>query len=220
MIDLKIFNQLENNFDFLNYLSEKNKNIFIENANYYEFQKGHILMNAEEKFCDIFYMVLNGSIKVSKISEEGREVVLYRIGKGEICIVNASCILGKTVFSATATVEYDAKIIAIPSYIVSNYLIQDSKFQKFLCSNILLKMEEIVMKFEDVTFKTINDRVLDFLELESLRKNSNIIYITHEELAYEIGSVREVASRSLKSLENQGVLKLDRGKITILNMEL
>ncbi len=107
-------------------------------------------------------MVLDGSIKVSKISEEGREVVLYRIGKGEICIVNVSCILSETVFSATATVECDSEIVAIPSYIVSNYLIQNPQFQKFLCSNILLKMEEIVMKFEDVTFKSVNERVLDF----------------------------------------------------------
>ncbi|NLV76718.1 MAG: Crp/Fnr family transcriptional regulator [Tissierellia bacterium] len=218
MINLKIFNKLKNTFHFLDYLNERDKNIIIENANYYNFQKGHILMNAEEKFCDIFYMVLDGSIKVSKISEEGREVVLYRIGKGEICIVNVSCILSETVFSATATVECDSEIVAIPSYIVSNYLIQNPQFQKFLCSNILLKMEEIVMKFEDVTFKSVNERVLDFLKAEMIRQNSNVLNITHEELAYEIGSVREVASRSLKSLEKQGLLQIDRGKITIINL--
>ena len=217
MISINIYKRLEAIFPFLEYIKDEEKNIILDNGNYYKFKDGQLLMNEDDgNSCKTFILVLNGSIKVSKISEEGREVVLYRIGKGDTCIVNASCILSKTVLSTTAEVEYTSEIVSIPAFYITNNLIKNPNFQEYLCANILMKMEEIVMRFEKVTFRSVNDRVLDFLFSEKHRLQTNNLYITHEKLAYEIGSVREVVSRSLKTLEKQNLIKLDRGKITLL----
>lgn len=216
MIDKDCFEKIKDVSPFISWLKEEDREIILEHASLFNYEAGHILMNADENFCDMFFIVIEGSIKVSKISLEGREVVLYRLGQGEVCVVNASCILSDTVYTATATVETPSKVLGIPSFIVTQVLVDYPDFHRFIYSTLLLKMEEVVMKFEDVTFRSISDRIMDFFERKSLEEDSSTFNITHEELAIEIGSVREVASRALKSLEKEGKLELSRGQIKLI----
>lgn len=216
MISQEEYEKIKDSSPFIQWISKKDKELLLSQSQLFFYEAGQILMNADESYCDKFFILVEGSIKVSKISLEGREVVLYRLGKGEICIINASCILSERVYSATAVIESPSLVLGIPSYIVTEILIDYPDFHQLLYSSLLLKMDELVMKFEDVTFKSINDRVLDFLNKKREVEKTSHFTMTHEELAYEIGSVREVVSRSLKSLEKSKHLKLQRGKISLL----
>lgn len=168
--------------------------------------------------CIGFSFILEGRLRIYKIGDDGKEVTLYRIGKGDSCFNTILCALTDSDEVSFADVEENAVIAILPMDLFKRYLINNNSFLKYMFRNLYNKFENVVEGFEKVTFTSIENRIIDYFNLKLLDNNgAKIIYTTHEKIAADIGSSREVVSRSLKGLERRGVLELGRGKIKIKN---
>lgn len=168
--------------------------------------------------CIGFSFILEGRLRIYKIGDDGKEVTLYRIGKGDSCFNTILCALTDSDEISFADVEENAVIAILPMDLFKRYLINNNSFLKYMFRNLYNKFENVVEGFEKVTFNSIENRIIDYFNLKLSDNNGvKIIYTTHEKIAADIGSSREVVSRSLKSLEKRGILELGRGKIKIKN---
>lgn len=164
--------------------------------------------------CDTVALVLNGSIRVSKIAKNGREVNLYRVQQGETCILTISSILSHSPYPATATVEQDSEVILLPVSKFQELMGTNPDFQTYIYRILSERLLEVLTFVEEVMFRKIDERVIEFL-LNKLGQDGDTLTITHDELAVELGTAREVVSRIMKVLEREGSIALTRGKITL-----
>lgn len=168
--------------------------------------------------CIGFSFILEGRLRIYKIGDDGKEVTLYRIGKGDSCFNTILCALTDSEEISFAEAEENAIIAILPMDLFKKYLLNNSSFLKYIFKNLYNKFENVVEGFEKITFDSIESRIIDYFNLKLVENNGvKIIYTTHEKIAADIGSSREVVSRSLKSLEKRGILELGRGKIKIIN---
>ncbi|HVJ49523.1 Crp/Fnr family transcriptional regulator [Desulfitobacterium sp.] len=159
-------------------------------------------------------LLLKGSIKVLKIAESGREILLYRIKPGETCIIMLSSALGNIPYPATAMVEQDVEALMIPIKLYMDWMHHVPAVQNFTFQSLAQRLGSVMALIEEITFKRIDIRLIRFLLAHTTEKQP-LLYQTHEEIAVELGTVREVISRLLKNLEVDHLLILSRGKIEI-----
>lgn len=168
--------------------------------------------------CIGFSFILEGRLRVYKLGDDGKEITLYRLGKGDNCFNTILCALTDTDEISFAEVEENALIAVLPMDLFKKYLLNNNSFLKYIFKNLYNKFENVVEGLQKVTFDSIENRIIDYFKTTMANNNgSKIIYTTHEKIAADIGSSREVVSRSLKSLEKRGILELGRGKIKIKN---
>jgi CRP/FNR family transcriptional regulator, anaerobic regulatory protein len=168
--------------------------------------------------CIGFSFILEGRLRIYKIGDDGKEITLYRIGKGDSCFNTILCALTDSDEISFTDVEENALIAILPMDLFKKYLVNNSIFLKYIFKNLYNKFENVVEGLEKVTFDSIENRLINYFNVKLEDNNgARIIYTTHEKIAADIGSSREVVSRSLKALEKRGVLELGRGKIKIKN---
>jgi CRP/FNR family transcriptional regulator len=167
--------------------------------------------------CSNYLLILSGSIKVMTRAENGREIVLYRLGDGDSCVLTTSCLFGNARYPAEGISETDVTALAIPAARF-NQAIQHSKpFREFVFNSFSSHLSSLISLVEEVTFGRLDIRLARHL-LKSCNDHARL-EITHQQLATELGSAREVISRLLKDLESRGWLKLSRGSIEILDKQ-
>ena len=171
------------------------------------------VMIEEGRRCRGAALVLSGVIRVYKLSEEGREITLYRVGAGETCILAVSCLLGGVDYPVIAEVEDDAEVIMLPIDALRTLMTKSEPWQRFVFSSMASAMMEVLTVLDAVAFRSMDARMAARL----LQCPFNRIEMTHEELAADMGTAREVVSRLLKELENRRIVELGRGKVIILN---
>lgn len=159
-------------------------------------------------------LLIKGSLKVLKTAESGREILLYRIKPGETCIIMLSSALGNIPYPATAIVEQDVEALMIPNELYTYWLQHIPAVQTFTYQSMAQRLGTVMALIEEITFKRIDIRLIHFL-LEHTSARQPTLYGTHEEVAVELGTAREVISRLLKNLEGDHLLMLSRGKIEI-----
>ncbi len=167
--------------------------------------------------CHHYLMVLEGSVKVSLTSVSGREVVLYRVQKSETCILTTSCLLASESYSATGTTETKVEVLMLEQHPFNQCLSTSETFRHFVFSSLGHRFSDLINRIEQVNFGTIDARLAEALLMHSHK--SKLICITHQTLANELGTAREVVSRHLKQFESQQWVKLNRGSITVKNIE-
>lgn len=172
----------------------------------------------EGEYYPFVSLVLSGTLRVSKIGENGREIVLYRVHQGESCVLLISSALSGEAYQANAYVEEDAAVIHIPISIYKEEMLQVELVQKFTYQLYNQRLANMMSIVEEITFNRMDKRLIDFI-LNHTSEQKPILEITHEKLALELGTAREVISRLLKDLEKKGYLQLKRGKITITNRD-
>lgn len=165
--------------------------------------------------CQHYIVLTSGHVKVFARSDDGRELVLYRIQPGEVCILTTACLMGNSHYSAEAITESDITARVIPQRDFNKLLTTSEAFREFVFHNFSQRMTELMQQLEQITFDSIERRLSHFIYRMS--ENSHQLALTHQAIATEIGSAREVVSRSLKKLESQGVIKLNRGTIDIID---
>lgn len=166
---------------------------------------------------DTIALLLSGIVRVYKIGETGREITLYRFGHGESCILTANAILSAQSFPAIATVEQDADTVLVPADAFRDWIKRYDPWREFvfdLLSNRLSNVMEIV---DEVAFRRMDARVAGLL-LERGRLD-NPVNITHQEIAAELGSSREVVSRILEDFAGRGFVELGRGRVEVSEYE-
>lgn len=211
------YNKLKSLYSFMEYFSKEQEKLFITNMTKRHYLPGSILLEGGFS-CNNIFFILNGSIRISRISEEGREVVLYRISEGDFCLMTAYSIMTNTDFPAIAQVEKETEVIALPSNIFTEILKANPQLQNFIFTSSLNRLKDVIVLLENLTFTGIKQRLAKFLVLLSNQHASDTLKITHEEIAIEIGSSREVISRTLKNLEEAEIVGLYRGQIKILSL--
>lgn len=168
--------------------------------------------------CQNYIVLTGGQVKVFARSEDGREVVLYRIQPGEVCILTTACLMGGNHYSAEAITENDISARVIPPGDFNRLLETDSAFRTFVFNNFSQRLTDLMLQLEQITFDSIEQRLRHFLYRMSEQRIE--LTITHQEIATEIGSAREVISRCLKKLEKEQVVTLTRGAIRVADRSL
>ena len=159
-------------------------------------------------------ILIDGVIKVRKNDESGKEIILYKIEPGESCILSLTSLLNNKYCNAEAFVESKSKVIYIPSETVKEWIKKYDSWRSYVFKLYYERFDELLELIDSIAFKQLDIRLLNKLKEHQL-KQGNTIQITHQELAKEIGTAREVISRLLKQLEKREIIKLDRGIIKI-----
>jgi CRP/FNR family transcriptional regulator len=170
---------------------------------------------AENQPCQGFPLVLQGSIKVIKQSVSGRELMLYRVKPGGSCIISSSCLLGKTQYNARGISETAIKLLVLPLPLFSNLIVQSPAFRDFVFHLFSARIANLLEVVEEVAFARLDQRLAKLLVSKELYE----LNTTHQHLANELGSVREIISRLLKGFAAQGLVRLSREQIEILDRD-
>ena len=166
----------------------------------------------ERNACQAFPLLVEGTIRVSKVAQNGREMQLYRVVPGEACMLSSSCLLGNVPYSARGIAESDLTLVALPQPVFSRLLAEHEPFRTYVFSLFAERVSELMQLVEAVAFQRLDRRLATLL----LGKG-RVIRTTHQALAEELGSVREIVSRLLKSFADQGLVALERERIEVLN---
>lgn len=196
-------------------LSEEEKILVESNLHNTSFKKGELIPKKSESCFGIIF-VKKGSLRVHIISEDGRDVTLYRIKEGEMCMLSSSCVLDAITFEVHIEAEKNTEIINIPSNIFKRIMEENIYVKAFMYEGIAARFSDVMWIMQQILFAGIDNRIAVFLIKESEEIGKDKIKITHEQLAKYIGSAREVVSRMLKYFEQEGFVSLGRGSIEIL----
>jgi len=159
-------------------------------------------------------LLLDGSVRVSQMSEAGREIVLYRVNAGESCVLTTACLLAYEEYSAEGVAETDVQAAAVPRRVFDRLISQSEDFRRFVFSAYSKRITDLFVVIEEVAFKRIDIRLAQ--RLLELKDSTDKIRATHQNLAVELGSAREVISRQLQEFQRRGWVKANRGEIEIL----
>jgi len=162
--------------------------------------------------CQAFLILLDGEVRVQLTSASGREVTLYRIGPGGSCILTTSCLLSNEHYPAEAIAESDVEALAIPVSSFQSALESSQWFRRFVFDGFSSRLTSVIQKIEQIAFTAIDVRLAAVL-LDLDRKG--VEKITHQDIAVELGTAREVVSRHLKRFESQGWVQLGRGQVSL-----
>jgi len=160
-------------------------------------------------------LLISGVVRVYKIGGTGREITLYRFGLGQSCILSANAILNQITFPAIATVEQDAEAVIIPSATFRDWVRRYDLWRDFVFDLLSQRLATLMTIVDEVAFQRMDTRLASFLLTRC--RVQNPIHITHQEIASELGSSREVISRLLEDLSARGLVRSTRGEIEVLD---
>ncbi len=162
-------------------------------------------------------LLLSGVVRVYKIGETGREITLYRFGLGQSCILSANAILSQKSFPAIATVEEDAEAVMIPAEVFRAWVNKYDLWREFVFDLLSERLSTVMAVVDEVVFKRMDRRVASFLLNQAQVQNP--MRVTHQEIAAELGSSREVISRILEDFSKEGLIESGRGTIEVFDFE-
>jgi CRP/FNR family transcriptional regulator len=165
--------------------------------------------------CENYLLVAKGSVKVVLTSASGREVLLYHVNPGESCVLTTSCLLGGDKYPAEGITETTVNALMLQRKVFDQALGESTQFRRFVFANMGRRFADVIARMETLNFTNIDARLAQTL-LRRSKKQAHLA-ITHQSLADDMGTAREVVSRHLKTFEQQGLIKLGRGEIGILN---
>ncbi|HVN15172.1 MAG TPA: Crp/Fnr family transcriptional regulator [Anaerolineales bacterium] len=160
-------------------------------------------------------LLISGVVRVYKIGETGREITLYRFGLGESCILTANAILSQQSFPAIATVEHDAEAVMIPSDTFREWIHRYDLWREFVFDLLSQRLSSVIAIVDEVAFHRMDARVASLLLNRS--RIQNPIRITHQEIAGELGTSREVVSRLLEDFAESGLVRVSRGEVEVMD---
>jgi len=166
---------------------------------------------------DAIALLISGVVRVYKISETGREITLYRFGLGESCILTANAILSQKTFPAIATVEQDAEAVMIPAKAFREWVRRFDLWRDFVFDLLSQRLAAVIEIVDEVAFQRVDTRLATLLLSRGLARNP--IPVTHQEIAVELGSSREVISRLLAVFRDEGLIITTRGQVEVLNFD-
>ena len=196
-------------------LSETTLNRLKEHSTIKTYAEGDIIMN-EHSYIRSIPIVLSGSIRVMRTDEEGGEILLYYIRPGESCIMSFLGGIHQDTSKVKAIAEEDTEILFIPIDKVSLLIKDFPEWLDFIFRLYHKRFEELLEVVNAVAFKKMDERLLNLLQKKTGLTNNQTLSVTHEQLANELGTARVVVSRLLKHMEDQGLVKLGRNKITLV----
>ncbi len=203
-------------FSFYKDLKEEERRLVRENLREYTFNRGAQVYNGE---CTGLLYVESGRLRVYTLSETGREITLYRITEGGICLFSASCALHGVNFDVFAVAETQVRLLLIPAEIYKKLSERSIAVSAFTNELMARRFSEVMWVLDEVLNKKFDARLASLLLKEEEYAGTADLKVTHEQLAAHLGTVREAVSRMLKYFESEGLLELSRGTIRISDPE-
>ena len=188
----------------------------IENCARIREYKRNSLIYSPEQECLGLIKLLSGSLRTFMLSEEGHEVVLYRMGEGEIDLLSASCVVNQISFETQMVADIDCTLLVIPATCLAEFKRNNLAVRCFIYEKLGERFSDVMKLMQTMLFTRIDKRIAALLREKAEASGTDEIRITHEEIAALINSSREVVSRTLKEMERSGLLSLGRGRITLL----
>jgi len=216
MLDSNQFNRIKLAMPFLARADSLLINELKQHAHYAKIPVGHDVFVDGDRV-DSIALLLSGVVRVYKIGETGREITLYRFGLGQSCILSANAITSEKSFPAIATVEEDAEAIMIPADMFREWVNKYDLWREFVFDLLSERLSTVMTVVDEVVFKRMDRRVASFLLNQA--KVQNPIRVTHQEIAAELGSSREVISRILEDFSRTSLIESSRGTIEVLDFK-
>jgi CRP/FNR family transcriptional regulator, anaerobic regulatory protein len=204
-------------FPFLGRVPEASRELFFARAVGKTLEAGQVLVSGGGE-CAWLPLVLEGTLRVYKVSSEGRELTLYRIERGESCVLTATCIMNRDVFPAIAQSEGPAVVALLPARLLSGLVDEHPEWRRFVFGLYARRLDLMLTLVEEVAFRRVDERVASHL-LARAAGPGGAVRTTHARIASEIGTSREVVSRILEDFEARGILRVSRGAVHILRPE-
>ena len=183
-----------------------------------KFKKGEILHNGSAD-CTGLILVVSGQLRAFTISDDGREITIYRLFDRDICLFSASCIMNSIQFDITITAEKDTEALVISSEVYRSIMEVSSPLANYTNEVMASRFSDVMWLIDQVMWKSFDKRLADFLLSEANIEGTNTLHITHEAIGNHLGSPREVVTRMLKYFVSEGLVKLSRGVIEIIDEE-
>ena len=205
----------EHTFPFWNELSEDDRETFCRTSQFVRYGKGTNIHDGNE--CTGIILIRSCSLRVYITSEGGKEVTLYRLFPGEMCMLSASCVLDGIDFDVIVDAEEDSDCIVVGGCAYEDLARRIPKAKIFAMEVALSRFSDVMWVMQQILFMSMDKRLAIFLLDESSKNGSDTVTLTHEQIAKYTGSAREVISRMLKYFATEDIVSLSRGGIKILN---
>lgn len=160
-------------------------------------------------------LILSGQLRAYIISDEGREITLYRLFERDVCIFSASCVMSNIQFEVIIEAEKDSEVIVLPPHIYKKLMEESAAVANFSNQIMGSRFTEVMWLIEQIMWKSFDKRLAAFLVEESILDNTDALKITHEKIANHLGTAREVVTRMLRYFQSEGLVKLSRGIIEL-----
>lgn len=204
----------QNLFSFPNDISDNAISKLNSNAKSLSFEKGETIVHKGQKIGGA-YLVQSGILRIYTIDSNGNEKPIYNLCQGEICIFSINCIFTKVVYPAWVTIDSpEANILSIPTPTFKYLYENESAIKDFVFNSMSQRIFDLMSSIEEITLYDLDYRINSFLVRSC--PESQILQLSHQDIASTLGTAREVVSRYLKCLERQGYIELSRMKIKIL----
>jgi CRP/FNR family transcriptional regulator len=171
--------------------------------------KGTLLFNPGQP-CRGFPLLLEGTVRVSQTSPQGREIVLYHVEPGQGCLLSGGCLLGHSDYAASGVAQTDVALLSIPPALFQELIVAHEPFRRFVFGMYGERLAQVMQLVEEVAFRRLDARLAQLLV-----QRAPVIAATQQQLAEELGSVREIVSRLLRQFESRGWVEIGRSRITV-----
>ena len=210
--------EFENYFPVWNQLTADQKNRIQKGLITRKVEKGTILHNGNMD-CTGLLFVKSGQLRAYILSDEGREITIYRLFDRDLCLFSASCIMRSIQFDVTIETEKDTDLWIIPADIYKSIMEESAPVANYTNELMATRFSDVMWLIEQIMWKSLDKRVASFLLEESSIEESDKLKLTHEAIANHLGTHREVITRMLRYFQSEGMVKLSRGTVMILDKE-
>lgn len=199
---------------FWEHLTEIQKELLVRESRIVRYRAGDSIYSSGRE-CLGAVFILDGIMRTYLLSDEGKEVTIYRLREGDCCILAASCVLSAITFDVEIEAQTDCTGLVIPAGLLAAMSRENVYMDNFMYKETAKRFSDVVEALQQMIFLSLTQRVVSFLLDESAKSGSSAIVMTHEEIAKSIGSAREAVSRTLKQLAKSGFVSLNRGEIKL-----
>lgn len=203
---------------FWKLLTDSEKELVRQNAVIRLYKKDTRVYSSERECLGMLF-VMQGEMRTYLLSEEGREVTLFRIYPNDLCVLSASCVISQISFDTQMSAQKDTEALIIPPNIVLFLKEKNLSVRCFLYELATKRFSDVMWAMQQILFKRLDQRLALFLLQESQRLGTDTIHMTHEQIAQQISSAREAVARMLKQFSEDGLVELKRGAIRLLDQK-
>ena len=196
-------------FPFWGQMTQADRETFLRSSHYIRFSKGTNVHNGNE--CTGVILVKSGSLRLYMLSEDGKEITLYRIFPGDLCILSASCVLNTITFDVFVDSEENSECVIVGGCAYEDLSRRMPEAKIFALESAVSRFSDVMWVMQQILFMSMDKRLAIFLLDEAAQNGTDTIKLTHEQIAKYMGSAREVVSRMLKYFASEGIVSVSRG---------
>lgn len=206
-------------FPIWNQLSAKQQETLRQSVTPRTVQKGTILHNGSMS-CLGVVLVESGQLRAHILSDEGREITVYRLFEMDLCLFSASCMLRSIQFDLIISAEKDSEILIIPPEVFQSVMTESAPLANYMNEIMASRFSDVMWLLEQIMWRSFDKRLAAFLLEEATLDNTDSLKITHEIIANHLGTAREVVTRMLRYFQTEGMVKLTRGTIELIDKKV